>query len=141
MLTGVVIDEGFDGGAVLVVDDELAIVETLTEILAHAGYDVASASDGREGLAALARRPATVLVDFMMPVMDGLQMLRALRADPAARHVPVILMSAAGLETVRAAARLGAGEEAPWDAFLAKPFDPDTLLRTLDGVRRRRRVS
>jgi CheY-like chemotaxis protein len=140
MLIGVVIDEGFDG-AVLVVDDELSIVETLTEILAYAGYDVASASDGREGLAALARRPAMLLVDFMMPVMDGLQMLRALRADPATRGVPAILMSAAGLDTVRAAARLRAGEEAPWDAFLLKPFDPDILLRTLDGLRRRRRIS
>jgi len=123
---------------VLIVDDELAIVETLTEILTWAGYDVVSASNGQEGLNELAKKPSVVLLDFMMPVMDGLQMLRALRADARYRRIPVIFMSAAGLETVRAAARLGGRRSAPWDAFIAKPFDPETLLGAIATALQRR---
>ena len=124
---------------VLIVDDELAIVETLAEILAWARYEVITASNGQEGLNELAKSPDVVLVDYMMPIMDGLQMLRALRADPRHRRLPVILMSAAGVETVRAAARMGGNRKPPWDAFVAKPFTPEVLLTTIQGLLRPRR--
>jgi CheY-like chemotaxis protein len=124
---------------VLLVDDELAIVETLGEILGWAGYEVATASNGREGLNELARRPELVLLDFMMPVMDGMQMLRAMRADRRYRKIPVILMSAAGVEAVRSAAGLSARGRAPWDAFVSKPFEPDALLATMKQILDRRR--
>jgi CheY-like chemotaxis protein len=123
---------------VLIVDDELAIVETLTEILGWAGYQVLAASNGQEGLRELGKKPDVVVLDFMMPVMDGLQMLRAMRADARYRKIPVILMSAAGLDTVRAAARLAGRRSAPWDAFVAKPFEPDTLLAAISVALRRR---
>ena len=123
---------------VLLVDDELSIVETLGEILAWAGYEVATASNGKEGLDELEKRPALVLLDYMLPVMDGLQMLRAMRSDTRYRRIPVILMSAAGLEAVRQAAGIAGRKRAPWDAFVSKPFDPDSLLATMKGVLRRR---
>ena len=132
-------DDGPDRRAVLIVDDEVAIVETLSEILSFAGYDVETACDGKEGLAALERRPATVLLDFMMPVMDGLQLLRVLRADARLGRLPVILMSAAGLEAVRAAARVAPGADGPWDAYLAKPFEPPALFALLDELRNRKK--
>lgn len=124
--------------AVLIVDDELAIVETLAEILTFSGHEVITASNGQEGLNELAKQPAIVLLDYMMPVMDGLQMLRAMRADPRHRKIPVVLMSAAGVDTVRGAARVSGARKPPWDAFVAKPFTPDQLLSTINALLRRR---
>jgi CheY-like chemotaxis protein len=75
----------------------------------------------------------------MMPVMDGLQMLRTMRSDARHRRTPVILMSAAGLDTLRAADWVKRRKAVPWDAFLAKPFDPSALLAALRAVLGRRR--
>lgn len=106
---------------ILLVDDELAILETLAEVLAWEGYQVVTASNGSEGLAVLAQQRAdVVLVDYMMPVLDGVQMLRAMRADPALRDIPVVIMTAAPRalpDVVRADVTV-----------LRKPFDAVTLL-------------
>ena len=113
---------------ILVVDDEFSIVESLREILTWEGYEVETAPNGRAALEAVARtRPHIVLLDIMMPLLDGVATLRALRADPATRALPVVLMSAAPL-------RLNA-EQAGFQAALRKPFDAATLLRTLRGLR------
>jgi CheY-like chemotaxis protein len=109
---------------VLVVDDEFSIVETLGEVLEWEGYQIASAGNGQSGLeAARAAPPALILLDYMMPVMDGLQMLRALRADPALARVPVIMLTAAPLG-IPEADRL-------WDALLLKPFEAAQLVRVI----------
>jgi CheY-like chemotaxis protein len=107
---------------VLVIDDEFSIVETLGEVLEWEGYRLASAANGKAGLqAARAERPDLILLDYMMPVMDGLQMLRALRADPALASVPVIMMTAAPLGIPDA--------DHLWDALLLKPFEASQLAR------------
>ncbi|WP_373044572.1 response regulator [Vulgatibacter sp.] len=112
---------------VLVVDDEFTIVETLAEILSWEGYRVVTAPNGREGLAALEKDvPDLVLLDMMMPVMDGLQMLEEMRRRPEVRHVPVVLMTAAPMQLPR-------GEQL-YDALLLKPFGLDALTRTLGKV-------
>jgi CheY-like chemotaxis protein len=124
---------------VLIVDDELAIVESLTEILEWSGYDVVMASNGREGLTALDHGVDIVLVDFMMPVMDGVQMLRALRSDRSHRKLPVILTSAASESVVRASAGLKDRHAPPWSAFLAKPFHPEALIAMIESLLPRNR--
>lgn len=103
----------------LVVDDELAILEALQEVLSSEGYAVSTASNGAEGLLRAAEHPPDlVLLDLMMPVMDGWEMLRRMQEDPQLQRVPVIIMSA--------------GRVSPSELnglhFLAKPFDLERLL-------------
>jgi CheY-like chemotaxis protein len=79
---------------VLVIDDEFGIVEVLETILADAGYEVMTALHGRQGLKRMAeRRPDLVLVDYMMPFLNGADLIRAMRKDPALADIPVILMT------------------------------------------------
>lgn len=101
---------------VLVVDDEFGIAEVLEAILTDEGYRVVTAINGQQGLARLAEaRPDIVLLDFMMPVLDGPGMLRTMKADPAYRDLPVVMMSSLG-EVAVAEACSG------YAAFLRKPF-------------------
>jgi CheY-like chemotaxis protein len=110
---------------ILIVDDEFSIVETLAEILAFAGFHTTTASNGRSGLeAARTARPALILLDYMMPVMDGLQMLEQLRADPELQGIPVVMMTAAPLGIPNRGRR--------WDALLIKPFDATRLTRIVE---------
>jgi CheY-like chemotaxis protein len=113
----------------LIVDDEPSILETLREILEWEGYAVVTARNGQEGLAELERTaPALVLVDYMMPVMDGVQMLQALRASPTLEHLPAVMMSAVHVHArVPGVAKL-------YDAFLTKPFELDALLGTVERL-------
>ena len=112
---------------VLVVDDEFSIVESLREILLWEGYEVDTAPNGRLALEAVARsRPSLILLDVMMPVMDGPTMLRALRANADTADIPVVLMSAAPLRSTPDA--LG------YQAALRKPFEALALLKTIRAL-------
>jgi CheY-like chemotaxis protein len=105
---------------VLVVDDEYTIRDFLCLVLEEEGYQVSSASNGGEAMDMLAAAtPDLVLLDVMMPVLDGREVLRRMRADPALRGVPVLVMSAAAT-----AAMLGT--EA--NGFLRKPFELTELI-------------
>jgi CheY-like chemotaxis protein len=109
---------------VLVVDDEVVIADAIAAVLQDEGYDVVVAANGQEGLArARESRPDVILADVMMPVMDGEEMVRCLRAEGATSTVPVVVMSAV----------YQSREQLPFGhfAFLAKPFDLDTLLDTI----------
>jgi CheY-like chemotaxis protein len=113
--------------SILIVDDEFSIVETLVEILSFDGYVATSAANGRAGLeAARATRPSLILLDYMMPVMDGLQMLARLRADPDLKEIPVVMMTAAPLGIPNTSRR--------WNALLIKPFDATQLTRTIERL-------
>lgn len=108
-------------GTILVVDDEFTIVETLVEILSWEGFGTATAAHGRAALDVLtAREIALVAVDFMMPVMDGVQFIRAMRENPAWAHVPVLMMSAAPMRL--------AGVTPIWNGLLRKPFGADEFV-------------
>jgi DNA-binding response OmpR family regulator len=109
-------------GRVLVVDDEPMVRETLGQVLTEEGYVVDVAIDGETALDRVhAARPDAILLDLMMPGMNGRQFLQALRDDPAYEHVPVLIMTAVhGLEVNLAT--LGASE------VVEKPFNVDELL-------------
>ncbi len=116
--------------SLLVVDDNEDNRYTLTRRLAREGYStVVTATNGREALALLAARPFDlILLDVMMPEMNGYEVLERLRADDRLRHVPVIMISALDqLESVVRCIELGAED------YLPKPFNP-VLLRARVGA-------
>lgn len=109
---------------VLLVEDEPNIVIALTFLLERAGFDVSAESDGEQALsAALAEPPALVILDVALPVLDGLEVLRRLRADAQCKHVPVIVLTAKGRTADRESA-LGSGA----DLYLTKPFSNSELM-------------
>lgn len=110
---------------ILVVDDDALITLMVSESLKLQGFDVAVADNGAAALAAVRqRRPALILLDADMPVLDGFAVLKALRADAALNHVPVIMLTARrNVRDVVLARSLGASD------YLAKPFDILDLLQ------------
>ena len=112
---------------ILVVDDEPTITELLTDILEFHGYPVMVAHDAQQALDLLPlQRPEAILVDLMMPSVDGLSLAVALRHHPGARDVPLIAMSASG-SALALADRLG-----DFDAYVTKPFENDTLVSVVE---------
>jgi adenylate cyclase len=116
-------------GAILVVDDNEENREMLARRLQRQGYEVRAASGGGEALAMLATAPADlVLLDVMMPDLDGYEVLARLKADPALRDVPVLMISSLDeVESVARCIELGA------DDYLPKPFNP-IILRARVGA-------
>jgi len=119
-------------GSVLVVDDEPTIAEVVARYLDRAGYEARIAGDGPQALElAGAQRPDLVVLDLMLPGMDGLEVMRRLR-DSARDRVAVILLTAKGEESDRVIGlRLGA------DDYVVKPFSPAELVARVDAVLRR----
>jgi CheY-like chemotaxis protein len=113
---------------VLVIEDDAGIREILVEVLEREGYSVSSAEHGLAGLArAREHHPDLILLDLMMPVMDGWTFLAAQIEDPRIAHIPVVILSAAkDLSEVRAA------------QCLSKPCNVSELLATVERYRLRR---
>ena len=118
---------------VLVVDDDAGIRQILTTLLSEEGFQVSTASNGREGLdRAVESAPDVVLLDVMMPDLDGLEVCRQLRSSPKTRYLCVLLLTAkAGSADKVAGLRAGA------DDFVTKPFDPDELVERIRTALRR----
>ena len=111
--------------SVLIVDDEFGLADITADLLTEAGYTVALAINGKLGLASLAVRPADIVItDLMMPVMDGPEMIRRMRADPRFAAIPTVLMTALP-------EAIPTGEGALHDAVLVKPFSMVELLEVL----------
>ena len=112
---------------ILVVEDDLAIRETLCELLQEEGYAVAGASNGAEALRLLSEEgePSLIVLDLMMPVMDGWAFRSAQRRDPRLARIPVLVLSAGHADGDRSLAGLGV------QGFLPKPFDLDTFVDTV----------
>ena len=118
---------------VLVADDDEDIRAYLEVTLQLAGFHVLLAADGAEAVqAARTGRPDVVLLDVMMPTLDGLDALRQLREDPRTGHLPVMLLTAR-VQTDDAISGLDAGA----DDYLTKPFDPDELVARVRAALRR----
>jgi DNA-binding response OmpR family regulator len=117
---------------VLAVDDDPIILRLLQLNLELEGFDVLTAADGREGLAAVREhKPDVVLLDVMMPHLDGFQVCAAVRADEDASvaRTPIIILSAKAQQ-----ADLDAGRRAGADEYVTKPFDPLTLIELVDRL-------
>ncbi len=113
---------------ILVVDDEFGSIDVLAAVLEDEGYRVFTASNGKRGLERLAEnKPDLVVLDFMMPLMNGAQMGAAMRADPAYRDIPIIMMSAVTEPAVRE-------RFSGYRAFLRKPFNMAALLEAIQGL-------
>src|SRR5262245_23002195 len=117
---------------VLVVDDDVEIRQALTDILEDENYSVRAAANGREALELVSRGPSpdVILLDVMMPVMDGWHFLSARLGHPRLIEVPIIIISA-GTEAEREAKKVGVFEVAK------KPLHVDDLIRRIEDCRRR----
>ena len=113
---------------VYVVDDDVSIRESLSDLLADEGYHVITASNGREALEKLRRlgdnRPCLILLDLMMPVMNGPQFFVEKQRDPSLAAIPVVVISADGNLMQRASA-FGA-------EYIPKPVRLDTVLKAIE---------
>ena len=109
---------------ILVVDDEKHIVRLVQANLDRAGYTVVSANDGKEALQKVAdENPDLVVLDVMMPYMDGFEVLQNLRRNPSTRDIPVIMLTAKAQD-----ADVFKGWQSGVDCYLTKPFNPMELL-------------
>jgi two-component system cell cycle response regulator DivK len=109
---------------ILVVEDTEDNRRIMRDLLTGAGYELVEATDGPAGWAmAAAERPDLILMDIQLPEMDGYEVTRRIKADPALRHIPVIAVTSYALSGDELKSR-----EAGCDAYIAKPFSPRRLL-------------
>jgi CheY-like chemotaxis protein len=115
---------------VLVADDNEDILGLVTAVLERSGYEVVTVSDGSQALASVdKRKPDLAVLDITMPEIDGLEVLRRLRADTRTRGLPVVLLSAQAQE-----ADVDRGFAAGASAYLKKPFSPRELRERVAGL-------
>jgi CheY-like chemotaxis protein len=111
---------------ILIVDDEFGLAEVVAEMLEERGYRTAVAINGHLALASIAEEvPDLVLLDCMMPIMDGQAVVLAIRADPALAGLPIVLMSALPNIVSSEIAEMTSG-------ILRKPFSPSELFSALE---------
>lgn len=119
--------------SILVIEDERSLVEVLTYNLAKEGFEVASATDGQTGLARVqSTLPDLVILDLMLPVIDGLQVCRQLRSDPRTQHVRILMLTARSEEVDEIVGfNMGA------DDYVSKPFKMKPLIHRIKALLRR----
>ena len=109
---------------ILVIEDTENNRRILNDLLTNAGFHVLEANDGERGVAMAAEcRPDLILMDIQLPVLDGYETTRRIKADPALRHIPVIAVTSYALSGDETKARA-----AGCDAYVTKPFSPRMLL-------------
>jgi two-component system phosphate regulon response regulator PhoB len=120
-------------GTVLVIDDEKDLIELVRYNLDKEGFDVVAANDGTSGLEIATRhKPDLVVLDLMMPGMDGLEVCRRMRGDDRTRRIPVIMLTAKAAEADRVV-----GLELGADDYVVKPFSTRELVARVKAVLRR----
>jgi len=109
---------------ILVVEDQVDNRQILRDLLASADYEMTEAENGEEALAAVAKqRPDLILMDIQLPVMDGYEATRRIKANPAWKTIPIIVVTSYALSGDEAKAR-----DAGCDAYVTKPYSPRLLL-------------
>ncbi|NLD73686.1 MAG: response regulator [Chloroflexi bacterium] len=129
---------------ILIVDDDEVLVKTLAAIFRRSGHTVLAALDGEAGLAcARAGNPDLIILDVMMPEMDGLEVCRLLRSEPQTRGIPVLMFTAldepdmrarAGLDPRRQGVQAYLEDEILADDYVTKPVIVDDLLRRVNTL-------
>jgi two-component system phosphate regulon response regulator PhoB len=118
---------------ILIVEDEAALVTMLRYNLEREGFAVCAASDGEEALVQIAeRKPDVVLLDWMLPLVSGIEVCRQIRRAPASRSLPIVMLTARGEEGDRVR-----GLNSGADDYVVKPFSPAELIARLRAVMRR----
>ena len=117
-------------GKILVVDDEIYIVHILDFSLGMEGYEVLTALDGEQALEkARAEHPDLIVLDIMMPKLDGYETCKMLKAEAGTRDIPVILLSAKGRNVDQKV-----GFEVGADDYITKPFSPRKLVERINAL-------
>jgi CheY-like chemotaxis protein len=110
------------GKTILIVDDEFGVLEVVEFILKDAGFNVVPALNGQDALTRLRETtPDLIIVDYMMPILDGVGVIKAVRSDDGLRNIPIILASALPEQTVRE-------RSDGYDSFLRKPYKTEQLM-------------
>jgi two-component system alkaline phosphatase synthesis response regulator PhoP len=121
---------GMAKGRILVVDDEIYIVHILDFSLGMEGYEVVTALDGEQALEkARTEKPDLIVLDIMMPKLDGYETCKRLKADASTKDVPVILLSAKGRNVDQKV-----GFEVGADDYITKPFSPRKLVERINAI-------
>ncbi len=109
---------------ILVVEDHEDNRQILRDLLASAGYEMIEAENGEDGVAAAAaQQPDLILMDIQLPILDGYEATRRIKADPALKAIPIIVVTSYALSGDEEKARI-----AGCDAYIAKPYSPRQLL-------------
>lgn len=112
---------------ILIVDDEHDILETLSFVLEQEGYECCTALNGIDGLnKARSENPSLILLDIMLPKMNGYKVARLLKFDEKYRHIPIVMLTAKTRDADRVQ-----GIETGADAYVTKPFDINNLLEII----------
>ena len=118
---------------VLIVDDDPDIVRLVSYNLSHSGYEVQVATSGREALDLVQKQPPDLIVlDVMLPDVDGLEVCRTLRQQDPSRRIPILMLTARGEEIDRVV-----GFELGADDYVSKPFSPRELVLRVKSILRR----
>ena len=123
---------------ILVVDDEARLVSLVETYLTQGGFRVVTASNGREALSVAERQePDLIILDLMMPEMDGWEVYQQMKADETTKDIPVIVVTAKAQSIDKV---LGL-HIAKVDDYIAKPFSPQELLASVDSVLGRKQIA
>src|SRR4029078_8163527 len=115
---------------ILIVEDSRTQEEELKYLLEESGYSISVAHDGKEALQSLVeQRPALIISDIVMPVMDGYEMCEKVKGDPELRDIPVMLLT--GLSEAEDVIK---GLQCGADNYITKPYDPDYLLARIEDL-------
>lgn len=109
---------------IMIVDDALSVRGLVKMTLENAGYDVVEAGDGKEALSRIPMQDVhLIFVDLYMPNMDGMELIKTLKADPRHKYIPVVVLTKENEPDVKRQ-----GQEAGAKAWVVKPFKPKTIL-------------
>ncbi|MCS6871328.1 MAG: response regulator transcription factor [Anaerolineae bacterium] len=118
---------------ILIVEDDVTLADTLADNLKEEGYEVFSTRDGENALALIrSKLPDLIVLDIMLPTLDGLSVCRIIRKDPTTLHIPIIMLTARGTEVDKIV-----GLESGADDYIVKPFGLGEFLARVRAVMRR----
>ncbi|MBG0775593.1 MAG: response regulator [Desulfovibrionaceae bacterium] len=116
---------------IMTVDDSASVRQMVSFTLKNAGYDVIEASDGKDAVSKLNGPVKLIITDLNMPRMDGIELIRAVRANPSYKFVPIVMLT-----TESQASRKQEGKAAGATGWIVKPFRPDQLMAVVQKLLR-----